>query len=135
MLRPLLKKLSEKFGTHNRTSESTGTIRGKTANSTITRAWDAPWARSSTEPIVKSDGGSFVRLPEGEVPSSDTYHGRGGETWEMWEGRARRSGDAKRTNFVQRDPLNQAERGVVPKGKIHVRHDIELRDERDAKGE
>ena len=53
----------------------------------------------------------------------------------MWEGRARRSGDAKRTNFVQRDPLNQAERGVVPKGKIHVRHDIELRDERDAKGE
>ena len=134
MLRPLLKKLSENFGTHNKTSESTGTIRAK-PNST-TRAWDAPWARSSTEPIVK-DGGPFVRLPEsaaGEVPS-DTYHGRG-ETWEMWEG-PRRSGDTKRTNLVQTskpDRLNEAERGALPKGAIHVRHDIELRDSRDAKG-
>ena len=134
MLRPLLKKVNERFGTHNRTSESTGTIKGK-ANS-ATRAWDAPWARSSTEPIVK-DGGPFVRLPEsasGDIPR-DTYHGRG-EEWEMWEG-SRRSGDAKRTNFVQTgkpDPMNIAERGALPKGAIHVRHDIELRDSRDVKG-
>lgn len=136
MLRPLLKRLSEKFGTHNRTSESTGTIKAK-ANS-VTRTWDAPWARSSTEPIVK-DAGPFVRLPEsssaGEVPG-DTYHGRG-ETWEMWEGQQRRSGDARRTNLVQTtgkiDPLNEAERGKLPKGAIHVRHDIELRDSRDTK--
>ena len=134
MLRPLLKRLSENFGTHNRTSESTGTIKAK-ANS-ATRTWDAPWARSSTEPIVK-DGGPFVRLPEsssGGIPG-DTYHGRG-ETWEMWEGQ-RRSGDARRKNLVQTgkpDPMNEAERGALPKGAIHVRHDIELRDSRDTKG-
>ena len=134
MLRPLLKQLSGTFGTHNKTSESAGTIRANV--NSAPRAWDAPWARSSTEPIVK-EGGQFVRLPDtasGEVPS-DTYHGRG-ETWEMWEGQ-RRSGDTRRTNLVQigkPNPLNEAERGALPKGAIHVRHDIELRDSRDGKG-
>ena len=122
MLRPVLKLIGVTFGSVSSLSKSPR----HTAGTAGTVGSDHPHRRTNTVPTRK-DGGPFARLAE-VSSSSDREHG---EEWELWEGR--RSGGVQKCNPIgrsdEKDMLGR-ELGAIPRGAIHVRNEISLRDDR-----
>lgn len=128
MLRPVLKLIGVTFS-------SVGSLRKSprhTASTAGTVGSDHPHWRTNTVPTRK-DGGPFARLALGWPRSHHVLIGSTEKSGSCGKAEGV-GGGVQKLNTIGRsdgkDMLGRAELGAVPRGAIHVRNEISLRDDK-----